>query len=211
MWQVDDPQQNYSSTCFTLLAPYIDMVQGFTRDNGTLEAGVPHQGGWIAVVASDQYGLEGGDRWNNSTGSLLWFGNGSQAVFAGNEIELNTTIDATTCLNAGSFWIEPFPTPCTSAQYITNNVGPGPGQALTSYSPDPPYGQLGDGRNQQPIAGQRPRPDGRVVQQQVEHRNVVHVNAHGALLVRLTALLRDLKLVRKPPALRRRRAGRSRP
>jgi hypothetical protein len=137
VWQVDDPQQNYNSTCFTLLAPYLDMVQGFTRDNGTLETGVPYENGWIAVVASDQYGLEGGDRWNNSTGSLIGYGNGSQAVFAGGEIELNTTVDATTCLNADSFWIEPFPTPCTSAQYITNKVGAGPGQALTSYAPGP--------------------------------------------------------------------------
>jgi hypothetical protein len=53
------------------------MVQGFTRDDGTLEVGVAYQGGWIAVVASDQYGLQEGARWNNGTGSPIGHGNGS--------------------------------------------------------------------------------------------------------------------------------------
>ena len=140
MWQVNNPQQDYNSTCFTIDAPYIDMVQGFTRDNGTLESGVPvrirpGEWEWIAVVAQDQYDLEGGHRSDNSTGSILGYGNGSEAVFAGNEIEANTTIDGTTCLKADSFWIEPFPTACTSSQYITHETGPGPGEAFTSYSP----------------------------------------------------------------------------
>jgi hypothetical protein len=140
VWQVDNPQQNYDSTCYTIDAPYIDMVQGFTRDNGTLESGVPVPLGhgsyeWVAVVAQDDYNLEAGDRWDNSTGSILGYGNGSEAVFAGNEIEANTTVDGTTCLNADSFWIESFPTFCNTSQRITNKTGPGPGQAFTSYSP----------------------------------------------------------------------------
>src|SRR5208282_1727957 len=108
----------------------------FTRNNGTLEAGVPYKGGVIAVVATDIYGLETGDRWNNSTGTILGYGGGSEAVFGGTA-EAHTTVDGTTCLNADEFWIETFPVPCTSADWISSSwvPSPGPGKAFTGVSP----------------------------------------------------------------------------
>ncbi len=143
VWQVLDvevdgsvPNGNYNSQCYSVNTPYTGLVQGFTRDNGTLEAGVPYKGGVIAVVATDIYGLETGDRWNNSTGTILGYGGGSEAVFGGTA-EAHTTVDGTTCLNADEFWIETFPVPCTSADWISSSwvPSPGPGKAFTGVSP----------------------------------------------------------------------------
>ncbi|HXW80382.1 MAG TPA: hypothetical protein VEJ84_12835 [Acidimicrobiales bacterium] len=144
VWQILDvevngavPSGNYNSTCYSVDTRYTGLVQGFTRDNGTLEAGVPYDGGVIAVIASDTYGLETGDRWDNSTGSILGYGNGSEAVFGG-RAEAHTTVDGTTCLNGDEFWIETFPIACTPADYISGSwdPSPGPGQAFTGVSPN---------------------------------------------------------------------------
>ena len=55
----------------------------------------------MAVVVPDLYGLGAGHRWNNSSGSILGYGNGSEAVFS--NVEAAIGIEVSDCLNDAGF------------------------------------------------------------------------------------------------------------
>jgi len=102
IWQVDIPAETYPTTCTTtspvsvpLAAGDTASITGYIRAGGKLAlvATVPGKPKAYSVVAKDKYGL--GGRWQNITGSLLGFAEGSQAKFSSAEIE--TFVVAETC------------------------------------------------------------------------------------------------------------------
>jgi hypothetical protein len=105
IWQVDIVTQTYPTTCVTAPPLSIPLAAGDTADlSGYIRAGsllafvatVPGRAKSFAVVAKDKYGLAG--RWHNITGSVLGFGEGSEAKFSSAEIE--TFVDVETCIGA---------------------------------------------------------------------------------------------------------------
>jgi hypothetical protein len=103
VWQVDIPTQNYTSNCSNILAGlHVIMVEG-TVEVGLLTVGAEAQACCraVAVEVPDLYGLGAGDRWDNSSGSILGYGNGSQAVFTKTEEAID--IQVSSCLDDGGF------------------------------------------------------------------------------------------------------------
>lgn len=151
VWSVNVTTQNYNPTCLTIFAPYISLVKGFTRGNGTLETAVPLGGGsYLAVIANDEYDLEGG-HWRNATGTILGYGGGSQAVFAGNEVEATTTVAGASCMDEDPLvFFFGFP-PCTTKQKIEP-------RGFTVYSPGPFTNNIGteESNNLVPVIGEPP-------------------------------------------------------
>ena len=143
IWQVDIKKQTYPKTCTTapgdvpLAAGDQPQVQGFVRPGHllALEAYVP----WstkveYAVVAHDRYGLAG--RWKNISGSVLGWGNSSEAIFSSAELE--TIVDVSTCDGA----------PGTAACPEQPTLKP---HAISSYS-----GATGETNNLMPVIGNPP-------------------------------------------------------
>ena len=125
VWQVDIKTQHYSPTCVSSLGGHVGLVEG-TVYSGLLTAAAVDSGGTVtAVVARDTYGLGKGDRWNNSGGSILGYGGGSQAVFSNTEEELG--VEVSSCLNDDGFI--GYSVFCT-----TGKLKP---MAYVSYSPGP--------------------------------------------------------------------------
>jgi hypothetical protein len=101
VWQVDIKTQKYASTCGSSLGGRVGLVEG-TVDGGLLTAAAVDSGGTVtAVVVGDAYGLGKGDRWNNSSGSILGYGGGSEAVFSHTEEALG--IEVSSCLDDDGF------------------------------------------------------------------------------------------------------------
>ena len=151
VWSVNVTTQNYDSTCLTIASPYISLVKGFTRGNGTLETAVSLGGGaFLAVVATDEYDLEAG-HWRNATGTILGYGGGSRAVFAGNVVEATTTVVGSSCMAADPLvLLLGFP-PCTTKQKLKP-------RGFTVYSPGPFTGNSGteESNNLVPVIGEPP-------------------------------------------------------
>ena len=94
IWQVKiTPPQKYPRTCATtspvsapLAAGDSAIVNGYTRAGGllALSATVPGQPKVYGVVHKDEYGLAG--RWKNISGSVLGWGNSSEAIFSSAEL-----------------------------------------------------------------------------------------------------------------------------
>ena len=72
-------------------------------EDGLLTAAAAAPGGTtaIAVEVPDLYGLGHGDSWNNSSGSILGYGGGSEAIFTNTEEEIG--LEVSTCLNDDGF------------------------------------------------------------------------------------------------------------
>ena len=127
VWQIVIPTQNYTSNCNTVLGgDSIDAVEGAAYGGIlTVAAASFGNGTAIAVNVPDIYGLGTGDRWNNSSGGVLGFGGGSQAVYENTELEEG--IEVSSCLNDDGFI--GFSVFCTEPK-----LKPG---AYVSYSPGP--------------------------------------------------------------------------
>jgi hypothetical protein len=125
VWQVDIKTQHYSPTCASSLGGRVGLVEG-TVFSGLLTAAALDTGGTVtAVVVGDKYGLGKGRRWNNSSGSILGYGGGSQAVFSNTEEALG--MEVSSCLNDDGFI--GYSVFCT-----TGKLKP---MAYVSYSPGP--------------------------------------------------------------------------
>jgi hypothetical protein len=103
IWQVDITTQTYPTTCTTTSPVSVPLTAGDTANlSGYIRAGgllafvatAPGRAKAYAVVAKDKYGLAG--RWQNITGSILGFGEGSHAEFSSAEVE--TFVDVETCI-----------------------------------------------------------------------------------------------------------------
>jgi hypothetical protein len=106
VWQVDVTTQNYTSNCASLgtfMPQYVEGTwQGSYGSSGLLTVGAATgSGSAVAVVVPDLYGLGVGHRWNNSSGSILGYGNGSEAVFS--NVEAAIGIEVSDCLNDAGF------------------------------------------------------------------------------------------------------------
>ena len=127
VWQVDIPAQSYASSCNTVLGgDSINQVEGAAYD-GILTVGAASDGSGTAVAVNvpDIYGLGVGNRWNNSSGGVLGFGEGSEAVYEGTEMEMG--LEVSSCLDDDGFI--GFSVFCTKPR-----LKPG---AYVSYSPGP--------------------------------------------------------------------------
>ena len=102
VWQIDIATQNYASNCSTLASGYpVQYVEG-TAWGGLLTVAAAAGSSWtVATVVPDTYGLGVGRRWNNSSGSILGFGNGSKAVFSRTEEAIG--IEVSSCVNDAGF------------------------------------------------------------------------------------------------------------
>ncbi len=127
VWQIVIPPQNYISNCADVLTgDHVELVEG-TAWGGLLMAAAasPGNGTAIAVEVPDRYGLENDDRWNNSSGSILGLGNGSEALFSGTEEAI--AMEDSSCLDDDGFI--GYSVFCTARK-----LSPG---AYTDYSPGP--------------------------------------------------------------------------
>jgi len=103
VWQVDISTQNYDPVCSGVLTgDFIEKVEGAV-DDGLLTVGAEAQSCCkaVAVVTADVYGLGAHDRWNNNSGSILGYGNGSEAVFSKTEEAIG--IQVSSCLDDAGF------------------------------------------------------------------------------------------------------------
>ncbi len=144
VWQVDIKTQHYAPTCTSALTGYVGLVEG-TVEDGLLTAAA--SGGTVtAVVASDQYGLGSDHRWNNSSGSILGYGGGSEAVFSNTEEAL--AMEVSSCLDDDGFI--GYSVFCT-----TGKLKP---LAYVSYSPGPSTNnyQTVETNNLKPVIGSPP-------------------------------------------------------
>ena len=140
VWNVDIPAQAYSPYCLTVNSPNADTwVGGLALGQGLLatamrvEDGSPLGEIWL-VIAPDSYGLSTGDRWNNVSGTILGYGNGSEAFFTKPDVQVNTFVYASTCLSQNPAFTIPGHT-CTSAEKLGHDAvafeSPKPGQPYT--------------------------------------------------------------------------------
>jgi hypothetical protein len=144
IWQVKiTPPQKYPRTCATtsplsvpLAAGDSGIVNGYTRAGGllALSATVPGQPKVYGVVHKDEYGLAG--RWQNATGSLLGYGESSEAKFSSAEIETFVVVE--TCQG------EPGSATCPQEPKLK-------GHAYSFYN-----GQTGETNNLIPVIGSPP-------------------------------------------------------
>jgi len=143
IWQVDIATQTYPTTCTTTSPVSVPLTAGDTASlSGSIRAGgllafvatAPGREKAYAVVAKDKYGLAG--RWHNITGSILGFGEGSQAKFSSAEIE--TFVDVETCIG------EPGSATCPQEPKLK-------GHAYTSYN-----GQTAETNDLVPVIGSPP-------------------------------------------------------
>ncbi len=102
VWQIDVITQKYAPTCLTPSqdgqAP-VSNVEGFSSEGYVGTAAETDEGVVLGVtIARDKYGLGQGDNWSNNSGSILGYGNGSQAVFsAGSQLLIEDS--ASSCQN----------------------------------------------------------------------------------------------------------------
>ena len=103
VWQIVNPTQSYIPNCAAVLfAQPIELVEGTVEDGLlTVAAAAPGCCTAVAVVTPDLYGLGVGNRWNNSSGSILGFGNKSEAVFSNTEEAIG--LEVSSCLNDDGF------------------------------------------------------------------------------------------------------------
>jgi hypothetical protein len=144
IWQVKITKpQEYPRTCAVtspvsvpLAAGDTAIVNGYTRagENLAISATVPGLPKVYGVVAKDKYGLAG--RWQNVTGSLLGYGEGSEAKFSSAEVETFVVVE--TCQG------EPGSATCPQEPKLK-------GHAYSFYN-----GQTGETNNLIPVIGSPP-------------------------------------------------------
>lgn len=149
VWQIDIPEQNYNSTCASTSLTFT-AVEGMAVDGLVIAIGATSGGAGLAVEASDEYGLGVGDRWSNTSGSILGYGNRSEAVF-GDKTEESIQLEAGACVNTsglvnGLFGTSVF---CGSDDKLQ-------GATYTGYSPGKPPPQTQETNNLVPVIGQAP-------------------------------------------------------
>jgi hypothetical protein len=139
--------QKYTINCSTVNFSPVSLVEGWT-DNGTLGVAVADRSGdsSVAVVTHDIYGLGSYDRWNNSSGSILGLGLGSEAVF-GDRTQEEIGIESGGCPD--------------DAGFIKFSITCGPdklnGLTSTGYSPgDSGGGNTKETNNLVPVIGDPP-------------------------------------------------------
>jgi hypothetical protein len=124
VWQVDVNTQTYGSVCLPLpISSRVTAVEGWSTGGLLADMMMTTAGPLGVVIAPDLYGMT--SRWNNDSGSVLGFGNGSKAVF--NATEEGIGVVASVCLNQAGFIN--FTTPCQSKALKP--------LAYTGYSPGP--------------------------------------------------------------------------
>jgi hypothetical protein len=103
VWQIDIKTQKYTSNCASVLFnDSINLVEGVDWDGIlTVAAASDGNGSAIAVNVPDIYGLGVGHRWNNSSGGLLGYGNGSESVWTNTEEAM--AVEVSDCPNDAGF------------------------------------------------------------------------------------------------------------
>ena len=103
VWQIDIKTQKYTSNCASVLFnDSINLVEGVDWDGIlTVAAASDGNGSAIAVNVPDIYGLGIGHRWNNSSGGLLGYGNGSESVWTKTEEAM--AVEVSDCPNDAGF------------------------------------------------------------------------------------------------------------
>jgi hypothetical protein len=106
IWQIHAPFSqlaNYTSNCATFGGSNpVHAVEGNVFGGLLTVAALTFSGtAGIAVVTPDLYGLGVGNNWNNSSGSILGYGGGSEAVFTNAEYYI--ALDVSSCLNDAGF------------------------------------------------------------------------------------------------------------
>jgi hypothetical protein len=103
VWQVDIKTQKYTPNCASVLFnESIDLVEGVDWEGIlTVAAASDGNGSAIAVNVPDIYGLGVGHRWNNSSGGLLGYGNGSESVWTNTEEAM--AVEVSDCPNDAGF------------------------------------------------------------------------------------------------------------
>jgi hypothetical protein len=116
IWQVDVTTQSYTPSCIAFptsaFGSSIIAVEGVVLAPGVLGVSAMSDNGTILglVIAPDIYGLESGHRWNNNSGSVLGYGNGSEAQFLPTDEII--AVRSTSCIKDAGFLT--FTSACTS-------------------------------------------------------------------------------------------------
>lgn len=117
IWQVDVTTQSYTPTCLPFptaaFGSSIVAIEGVVLAPGILGVSAMSDNGTIlgVVIAADIYGLESGHRWNNNSGSVLGYGNGSKATFLPTDEVI--AVRSTSCIKDAGFLT--FTAACPSA------------------------------------------------------------------------------------------------
>ncbi len=102
VWQVDVTTQSYTPWCLPVpISNRVVAVEGWSQSGILSDMMKTTAGPAGVVVMPDLYGLGSKGRWNNDSGSVLGFGNGSKAVFSGTEE--NIGVVASACMNKAGF------------------------------------------------------------------------------------------------------------
>lgn len=103
VWQIDLNTGSYDPTCGGYSGEVFYM-EGYSYGGllGVAVSGMPLTHTATAVVTPDIYGLGSGYDWNETSGGILGFGNGSEAVFT--RTELYTALLASPCISDGGFF-----------------------------------------------------------------------------------------------------------
>ncbi len=102
VWQVDVTTQSYTPWCLPVpISTRVVAVEGWSQPGFLADMMKTTAGPAGVVVMPDLYGLGSKGRWNNDSGSVLGFGNGSKAVFSGTEE--NIGVVASVCMNKAGF------------------------------------------------------------------------------------------------------------
>ena len=104
VWQIVSLAHSFTPTCATALLPVgapVVSVEGNVQGGLLTVAAEAAGGSAIAVTTPDLYGLGAGDDFNNSSGSILGYGNNSEAVFTNTEEEIS--IQVSSCVNDAGF------------------------------------------------------------------------------------------------------------
>jgi hypothetical protein len=116
VWQVDVTTQSYTPTCLpfptAVFGSSIVAVEGVVLAPGILGVSAMSGNGTIlgVIIAPDIYRLESGHRWNNNSGSVLGYGNGSKATFLPTDEVI--AVRSTSCIKDAGFLT--FTTACSS-------------------------------------------------------------------------------------------------
>jgi len=106
-------------------APQVVTVEGWSQPGVLADVMQTTAGPVGVVVMPDLYGLGSGGRWNNNSGSVLGYGNGSKAVFSSTEERISVV--ASTCLSKAG--LIQFTTPCNTKPlkplaWVGDSAGP---------------------------------------------------------------------------------------
>jgi hypothetical protein len=149
VWQVIIPTQNYDSSCGSFSgseATRVTAVQGWVINGTLFTAAVLSDGAYAVVSTSDTYGLGNDNRWNNNTGGILGYGDGSKAVFSGTDEYVQSEVGS--CV-AGGF-VSFSGSPCAGISALSKSA------LYSSYSPGQTAGATEESNNLIPVLGAPP-------------------------------------------------------